>query len=69
MMAHNFNEVIEKVFDLPMEDKLELIDILEHHIAEGRREEIAGNFKKAQTEHKTGKLNFSSDIAALKKML
>jgi len=69
MMTHNFNEVIEKVFDLPMEDKLELIDILERHIAEGRREEISGNFKKAQAEHKSGKLNFSSDIVTLKKML
>jgi len=69
MMTHNFNEVIEKVFDLPMEDKLELIDILERHIAEGRQEEIADNFKKAQAEHKSGKLKFSSEIITHKKML
>jgi hypothetical protein len=68
-MNHNFNEVIEKVFELPMEEKLELIDILEHHIAEGKREEIAENYIKSIEEDKSGGLNFSSDIETLKKML
>jgi hypothetical protein len=68
-MNHNFNEVIEKVFELPMEEKLELIDILEHHIDEGKRDEIAENYKKSIEEYKSGELNFSSDIGSLKTML
>ena len=69
MIAQNFNEVIEKVFELPIEDKMELIDILEHHVAEGRREEIAENYKLAQAEFESSKLIFTSDINTLKKML
>jgi hypothetical protein len=48
---------------------MELIDILEHHVAEGRREEIADNYIKAKVEFDSSKLNFSSDIDTLKKML
>lgn len=69
MVPTNFNEVIEKVFSLPLEEKMELIDILEHHIDEGRRNEIAQNGITSKEEYKTGKLLFSSDIDELKQML
>jgi hypothetical protein len=69
MMALNFNEIIEKVLELPLEEKMELIDLLEQQIAEGRQDEIAQNYKEAQSDLSADKMNFSSDIDELQKML
>jgi hypothetical protein len=69
MMAHNFNEVVERIFELPLEDKMELIDLLEHHIAEAKRDQISDNYKNALSDLNAGKMNFSSDIDVLKGML
>jgi hypothetical protein len=64
-----FNNIIETIYSLPFEDRLEIKILLEHNIAESRREKIASNYKKAIEENKTGKLEFSSNINELKKML
>lgn len=65
----NFNTIIESIYALPLEDKIEIISLLEHNVADLRREEIAQNFKKTQKEHSSGKLKFSSKISELKKSL
>jgi hypothetical protein len=67
--ALQFNSIIETIYNLPLEDRLEIINLLEHNIADTRRNEIANNYKEAQQEHKSGKLKFSSKIKELKKML
>jgi len=67
--ALQFNDILEKIYNLHLEDKLELKNLLEHNIAEARRDEMAENFIKAQEEYHSGKLQFSSDIKALKKLL
>lgn len=67
--ALNFNDIVEKVYDLPLEERIELKDLLNRNIADTRRSEIAGNFKKSKAEHQTGKLHFSSKIDELKKMI
>ena len=67
--ALNFNKLVQTIYDLPLEDRVEIISLLEHNIAEARRNEIAQNFKKSQAEHKSGKLEFSSNIEDLKTML
>ncbi len=64
-----FYSVVETIYSLPLEERMELKTLLEHNIADTRREEIAANFKAAQTEHKKGKLKFSSSIKDLKKMM
>ena len=64
-----FDRVVETIYSLPIEEKIELKTLLEHNIAETRRNEIVGNFKKSQTEQKEGTLQFSSNIEDLKKML
>jgi hypothetical protein len=48
---------------------LELRNLLEHNIADTRRNEIDVNYKKSQEEHGSGRLKFSSNINKLKKML
>jgi hypothetical protein len=67
--SSGFNSIVESVYGLPLEYKEELKSLLEHNIADARREEIASNYKAAQKEHKSGKLKFSSSVSALKKTL
>ena len=68
-LAFRFNEVVEKMYSLPLDDKLELKNLLERNISEERRIEIMANFKKSKEEHKAGKLKFTSELDKLKKML
>ena len=65
----NFNDIVETIYSLPLEDRKEIITLLEHNVADSRREEIAKNFKNSNIEQKAGKLKFSSKISELKKML
>jgi hypothetical protein len=67
--AIQFNDLVDQIYGMPLEDKLELKNLLEHNIADSRREEIACNLKKAKEEHKSGKLYFSTSITELKNML
>ena len=65
----NFNNIVETIYGLPLEDRMEIITLLEHNVADSRREEIAENYKKSTIEKKAGKLKFSSKVSELKKML
>jgi hypothetical protein len=67
--AADFNNIVESVYNLPLEFKEELKNLLDHNIADTRRDEILASYKKAQEEHKNRKLEFSSDIDDLMKML
>jgi hypothetical protein len=64
-----FDSIVESVYSLPLEERLELKNLLEHNIADARREEIALHYKDAQGEHEADKLKFSSNMEVLKKML
>jgi hypothetical protein len=64
-----FNNIVETIYNMPLDDKLELKSLLEHNIADSRRSEIAENYKRTLEEQKSGKLKFSSKISDLKKML
>ena len=67
--ALQFNNIVESIYSLPLEERVKIKNLLEHNIADSRRNEIANNYKKAQEEQKSGKLKFSSKITELKKML
>lgn len=67
--ALHFNNIIETIYGLPLEDRLEIKNLLEHNIADARRQEIVNNYKKSYQELKSGKLKFSSKLYELKKML
>lgn len=67
--AGDFNNFVERMYNLPLEYKEELKNLLEHNIADTRRDEILASYKQAQAEHKAGKLKFSSDIDELMRML
>lgn len=44
-LHHHFSEVVDSVFNLPLEEKLALKNLLENNIADERREEMAENYK------------------------
>jgi hypothetical protein len=67
--AIQFNDLVDQIYGMPLEDKLELKNLLEHNIADSRREEIANNAKKTKEEHKSIKLSFSSNTSELKNMM
>lgn len=68
-MEVQFSEIVESVYNLPLEDRLELQSLLEHNVSEARRNEIAHNIQIARDEQISGKLVFSSDINELKQLL
>ena len=65
----SFDNIVNAVYRLPVEDRLELKNLLEHNIMNTRRNEILDNYKQANEDYKAGGLKFSSDINELKKML
>lgn len=66
---NNFNNIVESIYNLPLEFKEELKTLLEHNISDVRRKEIADNFKASIKEQTSGKLKFSSSVSELKKMV
>jgi hypothetical protein len=67
--ALKFSSIIESIYSLSLEERLEIKTLLEHNIADSRRTEILVNRKKSEDEKKAGKLVFSSDTNELKAML
>lgn len=64
-----FKDIVDSIYELPLEVRSELKNLLELNIAEARRDEIARNYKKSQKELESGFLEFSSNLNDLKKML
>ena len=64
-----FKNIVETIYSLSLEERLELKNLLEHNIADARRNEMADNYKKSQEEFKSDSLEFSANINDLKKML
>ena len=68
-MEHTFNGIVDEIYNLPLEDKQQLLDLLEHNIAEERRNDFYRNYHSALNEEKAGKLKFSSNISYLKQIV
>ncbi len=66
--AVHFNDIVESVYNLPLEYREESKNLLDHNIADSRRDEILDSYKEAQAEHKAGKLIFSDDTDELMKI-
>ncbi len=64
-----FNDVIEIIKNLSIDEKQEIKLLLKQYIREERCEEIYNNFKLAQVEQQKGELKFSSNINELKQMI
>ena len=68
-ISPKFENIVDLIYSLPLENKEELRTLLDHNISEARREEILKNSKIARSEHKAGKLKHSDSVEELKKML
>jgi hypothetical protein len=68
-MNTTFSQIIDRVYRLPLEDKIELASLLERNISEQRRSDIHRNYLIARKEEKHKQLIFSSDIENLKSLL
>jgi hypothetical protein len=64
-----FGAIVDVIYGLPFEERLELKNLLEHNIIEDRRGEIYKNGKEAKKAERGGELVFSENIEALKEML
>ncbi len=67
--SEQFSSIVEKIYNLPLEEKEVIKNLLEHNIADTRRNEITINFKMTQEDYKAGKLKFNSKIDELKQKL
>lgn len=65
----SFSNIVDIIYGLPFEERIEIKNLLEHNIANARRHEILQNYKEAKRDYVLGKLQFSSDTKSLKKML
>ena len=68
-MTFHYNDIVDKIYNLPLEDKVELKELLENNIADTRRTEIQLHYKQSKDEEKSGTLDFSSNIDDLKNIL
>jgi len=69
IQAISFDTIVNTIYKLPVENRLELKNLLEHNIADTRRNEILANYQQANEAYKGNALKFSSDINELKNML
>ena len=64
-----FHTIVDIIYNLPLDEKIKLKNLLEHNIADARRNEMVSNYKQAQEDEKAKMLKFSSNIEELKQML
>jgi anthranilate/para-aminobenzoate synthase component I len=65
-----FDQILESVENLSVDEQEALIDLIRHRLAERRRSEIADNIAQAQAEYQAGEVfrgNLSQIIDELRK--
>ena len=65
----SFTKMVNTIYSLPFDQRIELSDLLMRNIALSRRQQFEENYRQAETELTEGKLTFSSNIDQLKTML
>lgn len=68
-MESTFSSIVGEIYNLPLEEKQQILEMLERNITENRRDEIHKNYLLARKEEEERKLSFSSNIDQLKTML
>ncbi|MEW6621290.1 MAG: hypothetical protein AB1422_18495 [bacterium] len=69
MNTLTYDNLIDTVKSLSIEEKEELKFLTERYLIEERREEIYKNYQNSLKEFEEGKLEFSSDVRKLRKMV
>jgi len=68
-VEQTFNNIIDMVQKLSLDEKEEVKFILDRSIVEQRREEIYNNYKDSKKEYEKSKLQFSDNMDELKIMV
>lgn len=64
-----FADLVEEIYHRPLDEQIELREILEHRLRAARREEIYQNHLTSLEELKAGQLHFTSDVDELMRQL
>jgi len=64
-----FNDVVEAIQSLSMDEKQEIQLLLRQYIREGSRDKIYDNLRSTKEEERQGKLKFSDTVDELKELL
>lgn len=64
-----FNQIVEEIKKLSVDEKEELHLLLEKYLIEARRDEIHTHFEESKVEYKKGKAKFTSSLKDLKKSI
>ena len=65
----SFTGLVDAIYGLPFDERIEIKNLLAHNIAASRRSELLESCKEAKAEYRSGGLAFSSSVNELKKML
>jgi CRISPR/Cas system-associated protein Cas5 (RAMP superfamily) len=65
----SFNDVVETIKSLSVEEKQEIQMLLTQYLREERREEMYNNYKQSRLEEQSGDLKFSSNLDELKHLI
>ncbi len=68
-MQTTFNDLINKIRSLSLDEKIEIKELIEKSIIDERRKEIHKHYMESKKEYEKSKLKFSSNISKLKKMI
>ena len=69
LLIMTFNDVVEVIKGLSIDEKQEIQLLLNQYLREEQREDIYNNFKLAQAEQQKGELKFSSNINELRHLI
>ena len=68
-MSTNFAGVVDEVRQLTVEERQELLDVIEQSLIDERREEIFNNGEQARRAYQNGELKFYSNVDELMESL
>jgi hypothetical protein len=68
-MSPTFADLVEEIRQRPLEEKDELLQLLQREVAEARRDEISRNAEEARSLFRNGELQFTSSLTELKNKL
>lgn len=65
----SFNDVVEAIRSLSLEEKQEIQNLLTQYLREERRDELYQSYQTSLFEERNGELKFSSNINELKQLI
>ncbi len=68
-MQMTFHDIVKKITNLSIDEKLQIKEIIEKSIIDERRQEIYKSYLESKQELAKNKLKFSENISKLKKMM